>query len=468
MKLINFQKVIFFPIIFFLLLSCEDFVEVEAPSNQLVQDVVFSSDDIAVSAMTGIYNQLFQSAFSAGHFYSVTLLSGLSGDNIENLSTTYPERIQFEQHELQPDNNNILYLWSSAYNIIYMANSMLEGLHDSSRITPALKKQLEGEARFVRAFSYFYLINLYSDVPLILTTNYRENRLAKRDPVDEVYLQIIQDLEIAQELLDPTYRNGERIHVNSYAATALLARVYLYLEDWEQAEALSTRVIHETSTYELLNDLDKVFLANSKEALWQISPIGGGGITTQTNEGNIFIIDPVFSFFAAFRLDEGLPEVFEESDRRLEHWIGFHPGRNAFFAQKYKVRNSSTFPITEYSMVLRLAEQYLIRAEARAQMGDLVGSIEDLDTIRNRAGLPLLPEINPEIDQTDLLELIFEERRKELFAEWGHRWFDLKRSGRAGEVFGANNPLWQPTDLLYPIPEEELIKNPNLSQNPGY
>ena len=467
MKLKHIVRVLPLLAIPFIFLSCEDFVEIEVPQNKLVQEIVFNNDDTAIGAMTGIYNQLYQSAFAGGHFYSVTLLSGLSGDNIKKITTTNDLRMQFQKHELKPDNSNVLYLWSSAFNVIYMANSILEGLDDSDKITPVLKHQLEGEARFVRAFSYFYLVNLYGDVPLILSTNYRENRLAPRDPVAEVYLQIVEDLEIASELLGSEYRDGERTQVNNSAVTALLARVHLYLENWEEAETLSTLVIEETTMYELLVDLDAIFLANSKEAIWQISPIGGGGTMTQTNEGSIFVIDPVYHYSAAFKLDEDFLTVFEEGDRRLDNWIGFNETKNAFFPYKYKIQYSNSFPITEYSMVLRLAELYLIRAEARARRGNLAGSIEDLDIIRGRAGVPLLAETDPGISQDVLLDLIFEERRKELFAEWGHRWFDLKRSGRAEEVFGPEE-TWESTDFLYPIPEEERLKNSNLSQNPGY
>lgn len=451
----------------FIALSCEKFVEVEAPDNKLVQDVVFSSDATAKSAMTGIYNQLFLAAFSNGNSSSVTVLSGLSADNIRNINNNIV-RMEFEQHEVSTDNSGNLYIWSSAYNMIYMTNSLLEGLSSSEEISMDLKRRLEGEARFVRAFTYFYLVNLYGDVPLILTTNYKDNQLASRVPTREVYEHIIEDLRIAMELLGTEYLEGERTQVNKYAATALLARVYLYLEDWEMAEKLSSEVIQASSTYELLKNLDEVFLANSREAIWQISPIGGGGIMTQTNEGNMFIIDPIFSFFARFQLEEDLVGVFEDYDKRFLNWIGFHTGKDAHFAFKYKIRNSNEFPIEEYSMVLRLAEQYLIRAEARAQQGNILGAIADLDVIRERAGIELISDINPGIGQEELLDKIIEERRKELFAEWGHRWLDLKRTGKAGEVLGDNNPLWEPTDVLYPIPAEERMKNPNLLQNPGY
>jgi len=119
-------------------------------------------------------------------------------------------------------------------------------------------------------------------------------------------------------------------------------------------------------------------------------------------------------------------------------------------------------------MVLRLAEQYLIRSEARAMQNNIAGAISDLDIIRQRAGLNLLADLNPTIEQAELLDEIFLQRRKELFAEWGHRWLDLKRSDRTSEALEDENPYWEDTDLLYPIPETERIKNPNLTQNEGY
>lgn len=450
------------------LLSCEDFVEVEAPNNKLIRTQVFENDATAKSAMTGIYNQLQIAAFSNGSRSSVTLLSGLSADNIRNINTTNFTRMEFEQNELQANNPNNLDIWSSAYNMIYMTNSMLEGLEKSEKITADLSKQLEGEARFVRAFTYFYLVNLYGDVPLVLTTDYRKNELISRNPKVEIYDQILNDLNESVNLLSADYPNGERTTVNKYAASALLARVYLYLEDYEKAEELSTTVIQANSTYTILNNLNEVFLANSEEAIWQISPIGSGGQVSQTNEGNLFIIDPIFSFLASIQLQDEFVNSFNDQDKRLVDWIGYHPGKDAFFAFKYKIRSSNEFPIKEYSMVLRLAEQYLIRAEARANQGMLAKAIEDVDVIRARAGLDLLVDINPSISKDELVNEIYEERRKELFAEWGHRWLDLKRTGRAEEVLGINNPLWENTDVLYPIPSEERMKNPNLSQNDGY
>jgi hypothetical protein len=450
-----------------LVISCEDFLEIDPPIDKIVREDVFNNEATTSSALTGIYNQLFLSAFSNGSEFSITFLAGLSADNVKNISTTNFTRMEFEQNEISPNNANNLYIWSSAYNIIYLANSFHEGLEESETLSDQFKSPLKGEARFIRAFTYFYLVNLYGDIPLILSTNYTDNQLATRVPKEEIYDQIIADLQASIEVLPQGYEDGERTRANKFAAMSLLSRVHLYLENWAEAEELSSQVISQSTTYEILMDLDEIFLANSKEAIWQISPIGQGGIVTHTNDGSLFIINPFASYFARAKLNENLVSIFDEEDIRLLNWIGYNESRNAFFSSKYKIDNSVEFPIKEYSMVLRLAEQYLIRAEARAQLGNISNAIEDLKIIRNRAGIDLITEIDPGITKEELLDEIIEERRKELFTEWGHRWLDLKRTGRIQEVLG-DNPFWEDTDVLYPIPAAERIKNPNLTQNSGY
>jgi hypothetical protein len=135
---------------------------------------------------------------------------------------------------------------------------------------------------------------------------------------------------------------------------------------------------------------------------------------------------------------------------------------------KYKPFNPDKPETVEYSTVLRLAEQYLIRAEARARQGnDLTGAAEDLNAIRGRAGAT---PVDPNSSQDELLLAVELERRKEFFFEWGHRWFDLKRTGRAS-VFLAplKGTTWQSSDELYPIPASEIAQNPHLNpQNNGY
>ncbi|MBL4905769.1 MAG: RagB/SusD family nutrient uptake outer membrane protein, partial [Flavobacteriaceae bacterium] len=232
---------------------------------------------------------------------------------------------------------------------------------------------------------------------------------------------------------------------------------YLYSGDWTNAENAATTVI-EAAEYQLEADVNQVFLTGSKEAIWQLYPVITG---LNTVEGFSFI------FYSApynVALRNQVVEAFEEGDQRLSSWIGkVTSGSDTFYYPfKYKVFFSSN--LTEYYMVLRLAEQYLIRAEARTQLNKLDGALEDLNRIRNRAGLDNFSSTSNEL----VLEAVYKERQRELFAEWGHRWFDLKRTGRANEVLSLVKPGWQSTDKLFPIPKTELQINPNMTQNPGY
>lgn len=466
--------------VFLTIVSCEDFVDIDTPNFQIVSENVFANDETAIAAVTGIYNQLMKSNFSNGWQYSATVLGGMSADIIQPIRSTHATLGPFWQNEISIINSRDadanLELWSSAYNIVYLANSVLEGLENSTNITVATKKQLMGQALFIRAFCYFYLTNLYKDVPLLLTTDYNNNALASRNSSEEIWEQIATDLDEAIDLLDNItyYEEVKRTHVNLYVVLALRARVYLYRGNWSKAEELSSQVIAQKNIYEILEDLDQVFLANSKEALWQISPEGEKGQRV-TSEAMVFIR---YVFLPGIvlgdvKLADSFINAIDTEDKRFTHWIGQELDGNGkvvnYYSYKYKHhRVPLGQEIPEYSMVLRLAEQYLIRAEARAMQNKLPEAIADVDKLRQRAGIELLSDINPGIGQEALLEVIMEERKMELFAEWGHRWLDLKRIEKASEVLSPIKPLWQPTDVWFPIPEEERIKNPNLTQNDGY
>lgn len=455
--------------------GCEDYVDIDTPNFQMTTETVFSDDETAIAAVQGIYNQLYHNntAFSNGSQNSVTVLAGMSGGLIAPRNTSHTKYGPFAQHDIIPLDNPAasanLSLWNSAYNIIYLTNSVIEGLEKSEGLTETIKENLMGQVLFIRAFTYFYLVNLYGDVPLVLTTDYQTNTLIARTAEDEVWKKIESDLDQAILLLksENGYVNGNRTKVNLFAAMALQARTCLYRENWTKAEELSSQVIAQTDNYEILEDLDQVFLANSREAIWQILPVKGSSIyPTNTNEADVFIISTLFNRpFGNIMLNNDFISKFQTFDKRRNHWISTYE-EDLHYVYKYKVK-SIYGDIPEYAMVLRFAEQFLIRAEARAQQDKLTQAIEDIDKIRHRAGLSLIFELPQGIDRQAVLDIIMSERKKELFSEWGHRWFDLKRTQKAKMVF-KDNPYWQDTDEFYPIPEEERMKNPNLSQNNGY
>ena len=455
-------------VLLFPLWSCERFVDVEVPDHRIASTTVFANDETAINAINGIYNQLFNTSFSSGGNRSVTFLAGLSADNFQTTSST-DEILEFAGNDITVANSFNKDLWSGAYNMIYMLNSILEGIEGSISLSEDVRDRIEGEAKFVRAFTNFHLAIIYGDIPLLLTTDYRINAVAPRNTSDDVYQQVLTDLEDAIALLETSYPEDERTRPNKFVAMAMLARVYLYLNNWQQAENYSSLVIDENATYEILENHDSVFLANSREGIWQISPVGSGNSFTHTNEGNLFIKTP--TTLTPVALSSSFIDSRDVGDERLQHWVGIYTDDTGiyYFPNKYKVQyDASGGDITEYSMVLRLAEQYLIRSEARAKQGNLIGAITDLDVIRQRSGLEPIAETAPNSSEADVLEMVLEERRSELFAEWGHRWFDLRRTNNTATVLKLKSPNWEATDALYPIPGDERTKNPNLDQNPGY
>ena len=446
--------------------SCEDFVDIDSPNFQMVTGDVYSKEKTTIAAVQGIYNQLYMANFST---YGVSLLGSMSSDILQARTETY---LPFDQHELfsinTPDaafNQNI---WSSAYNIIYLVNRALEGL-EIANINEDLRKDLRGQVLFIRAFTYFYLSNLYGDVPLLLTSEYEVNAIAPRNPVEEVWLQIEKDLDEAITLLSNTivYTDDQRYNVNKSTAEALRARIYLYQEDWVKAEIFSSKVIDSSILYGLEPNPENVFLANSKEAIWQIAPDGVNNFSPREAQNFVLLTNSTGTTITGnTSLSEDFINSFDVQDKR-NLWIGkaIVDTEQSYFVKKYWFENDGE--VLQYSIALRLAEQYLIRAEARTMQNKLAEAVSDLDQIRARAGIDLIGVVAPNIEHQALLDSIMLERKRELFAEWGHRWFDLKRTGKVNTTF-SNSPTWQNTDVLYPIPGEERLKNPFLTQNDGY
>jgi hypothetical protein len=448
-----------------LLTSCTDFVEVDLPKNQLTSDAVFEDRETAEAALRGIYGKMREYGLTSGGFNGLGYLMGLYTDEMD-LYALASTGAAYQNHALLATDPIALGWWNSTYNQIYAANDVMEGVENSVSLASEDRDQFMGEARFIRAYLHLFLVELYGDIPYISTTDYIKNTTVARMPKASVYDQIIIDLTLARDLLPDTDISGEKVRPYAAVADAVLARAYLYSEQWALAEAASNRVITEFGTLE--PDLNKVFLKDASETIWQFKPNSDG---SNTDEGDIsiFTSGPPTNF----ALSNALVNAFQSGslaqpgDQRKLRWIKRVSNSNGtwYHAFKYKEKGYTGTTSVEYSIQLRLAEQYLIRAEARAHLGDISGAQQDINSIRNRAGLG-----NTTAATVDaVLDAILQERRLELFTEHGHRWFDLKRMGKAAEVLAPIKPGWRATDLLLPIPEAELLLNPNLlPQNDGY
>lgn len=439
--------------------GCDQYLEVDAPKTELVGTTVFEDDRTVKAVMDGVYSRMVSDlGFASGFANSITVKNGLASDELVANGILDP----FYENSVLPSNSELgRYYWEEPYQYIYTVNGLLEGIEVSLGVSEDIRRQLRGEALFVRAFCYFYLLNNFGAVPLLLDTDYQKNIHSSRSSEVDVYEQIIADLRQAETLLgdDFSASSGERVRPNKWSATALLARVYLYTEHWDLADSKASELIGNTSLFELAPDINQVFLKNSSEAIWQLMPVRS---YFNTMEGYRFIASSIP--VASETVSEGLLNDFESGDLRFTNWLGSVSDGNTtwYYPYKYKVRLSAT--LEEYSMVLRLGEQYLIRAEARAHLNDLDGALDDLNAIRNRAGLMDSGAVSSE----GILQAIYKERRVELFAEWGHRWYDLKRTNLADQVLSNVKPQWRPTAKLYPIPTNEIDHNSNISQNEGY
>ncbi len=469
-------KLLFYLSFFVTITSCKKFVEIPPPQTQLVTNSVFNNSASATAALTSVYTQMFNNTES----YKISQANGLLSDELKNYSTRAPQTQYYANAMVSTQSSTGQ--WSNAYSYIYQANSIIEALKNNAAISYSVSNQLIGEAKFIRAFWHFYLANAYGDVPLVTTTAYNINGTISRTAKDEVHQQVITDLQDAQNLLSSNYVDAsdtvtstERVRPTKWAAAALLARAYLYTAKYDSAEFYASTVIGNKSLYDTVL-LKTVFLKNSKEAIWQIATPLPVPSDQNTWDGYNYILlsTPSTASSRSSAISAQLLNSFETNDLRKTNWLSSitKNGTTYFFPYKYKVSTSTT--ISEYTMVLRLGEQYLIRAEARAQQGNLSGAISDIDIIRKRAGLPLIANINPGISQSALLTSILHERQVELFTEWGHRWFDLNRTNNISSVMSVVTPLkggtWNPDgqQVLYPIPQKDRDTDPNLSQNYGY
>ncbi|MFX1708941.1 RagB/SusD family nutrient uptake outer membrane protein [Chitinophaga sp. CC14] len=477
--------------------SCRKLIAIPAPVNTITTTQVFSTETKANAAMAGVYSVMIngdkmfntllvgQSFFSAG---LVTIMGGLSSGEMYNYAGSDEQALYvLSTNKLgiyQAEKANMA--WETAYKTIYAANSVIEGIAASTALAlrDSTRKALTGEAKFVRAFSYFYLTNLFGDVPLALTVDFNQTRNMPRTPQQQVYQQIVADLKDAEANMPESYptSNGERVRPNKATATALLARVYLYLGEYVNAVAAATTLIDNTAAYGLETDLTHVFLKESREAIWQLKQTTtDASLKNATPEGYQFLPLVFITGSSNFVLSDQLLKVFEEGDQRYVAWTDSTNNSNAtgtfpgitHYPSKYKIGSGNGAfgaDAKEYYVVFRLAEMYLVRAEAAANggPGGTATAIADLNVIRHRAGLGDLPA---NLTAVQVKAAVAKERQTELFAEWGHRWFDLKRTGMAHDVLSAmqlKQPWLGDYQLLYPIPVSEIIANHFLTQNPGY
>ena len=444
-----------------LFVSCDDFTDVDLPNSQLNTVTVFEDNATATAALTSIYSKIRDNGLLAGTSTGLSHQLGNYTDELTYYGNPLNTTFNFYNNTLLASNGDLSNLWGSTYNQIYAANAVIDGVALSTKLTESQKNQLTGEALFVRGLLHFYLTNLYGAVPYVTTTDYLLNSTVGKQSVSTVYGLVKNDLVVASSLLSDAYVTDERVRPNKFTVRALLARVCLYNGDWAEASNEASSVLNATDLYVWNTDLSLEFLSGSLGTIWQLMPSVSG---KNTEEAVTFIFTSGPPPGSA--LTDSFVASFDGSDARKTELVGSVTSGSEtwYYPNKYKEADYTGGSV-EYSIVFRLAEQYLIRAEARAYQGDLIGAREDLNVVRSRAGLAATLAVT----SADVIASVLEERKFELFTEFGHRFFDLKRMNKLNTVLGTLKPGWDVNDRLFPLPSSELILNPNLSpQNEGY
>lgn len=440
-------------------ISCENFVEIDAPNNQLTGSTVFNDAATTNAALVNIYGKLRDNVLTTGGGIGLPYRMGLYTDELELFSQDLQQQ-EFFNNNLTPTNFNIQNFWDEGYNLIYAINTIIEGVENSTSLSLEERQRFLGEAYFARAFIHFYLLNSFGKIPYIKTTDYLLNKDVSRAEIDDVYQNILEDTLLSKSLLTQDENSISNLRPNKWAASTLLSRVYLYNEEWQFALDEAESVI-ENSNYNLNTDINQVFLKRSGETIWQYDS-GRSGSNTLDAQTYIFDSSPPPNS----ALSSNLLNSFEANDQRLTDWLGSvsDGSDNYYYPFKYKL-NSITDTTQECTIVFRLAELYLISAEANFQLGNTSEGLNRLNSIRSRANLEPLVITDSEV----LLNAIYHERRVEFFTEMSHRFFDLKRTDRIDGQLSPIKPNWQTTDELLPLPQSELILNTNLlPQNNGY
>lgn len=458
--------------------SCvESFLDRE-PISEVTQGNFFRTGADAEAALVAAYDAFQSEYYIFDRFINGDVIADncyAGGDN--------PNNFQLDEFRVATNNGNVERDWRYLYEGISRANAVIDnvGEIDSPDLTESRKQEILGEASFLRATHYFQLVNLWGGVPLILekvNSTDPEVVFQPRAAEELVYEAIINDLELAIDLLPASWASRqERATKGAAQATLAKANAHRPTPDWNAVKTHAEAVIN-SGTYSLLSNFNALWDGaneNSVESIFEVQYIGG---TNEANWGPQLWLPPSLTgdnwrkFNTPSRdmlnaFDTMNDDVREGASILME---GGLPWRDPDYPTgvlpfPYKQRRAGGFSSPNNFILLRLADILLLAAEANAELNDLSTAKDQLNRVRNRADLP---DVTTN-DQNTLKAAIQNERRLELAFE-GHRWFDLKRTGRAIEVMNALNRGYDVTEekLLLPIPQSELDRNPRLDQNPGY
>ena len=479
--------------------SCKKFTDLKPVSEATAANAYNTAQD-AEGALIGVYESFRSQEY---YIWDNIVLSDVISDNYY-AGGDDPNNIAIDKLNLSADNPRILNDWKSLYNAILKANMVLDkvpNIQDAKLDLSKRRAQILGEAAFLRAYNYYQLVTLFGGVPIVISPITSTEPSATNIPKsseEEVYAQIIKDLEFALDNRLPDKHDGEisisKGRATKGAANALLAKAYAQkpAKDYTKMLQYCDAVINSPLGYKLLSNYDFLFDGshyNNEESILEAQftgTTGGSG-----NYGSSLLLPPsitidtwrkfvtpshdlVNAFDAAGdNVRKNASIKFESAPWIDEYWEN---KINSVIPFAYKWRSKSGWDnSTSRQYMLRLADVILLKAEAMNELNQPAEEVKNvLLQIRQRVGLGNVSATTKEGLRTAILN----ERRLE-FAQEGQRWNDLKRYGLAVGTMNNLNEIDLRTNtktnynataskLLLPIPQQELNRNSKLVQNPGY
>ena len=457
-------RLIFFSFLAVLLIvvACQPVLEPKSV-DLLADDLVLNAPNDVDPVRIGLYSALRGMA-------SPTMIAGdFTADYIQ-ANGTFNDNIELGTKQITATNGAVDALWSGIYNTVYVANFILEKLPKVTGVTDATRKKALAEARFMRGWANFIGAYTFGDIPNVTTIDRTVNGTIGKTAKTDILTAVLADYQAAlADLPDVASGSGDKqtnaTYMNKVNCRAALARYYLYQKNWTQAEQFATQVIS-SGVYTLqTNYADAVLKDFSSESILEV----GYNLSDDPGTGAYSLNNLYVSRREVIPANPVVVTLTSPQAGSRSATIGFNSqnlrgGDNGWSVLKYGTASEDNNNI----VYMRLAEMYLIRAEARAQQNKLTGAtgaVADLNVLRTRAKAPAVTATT----QADVILAVEQERVYELAFE-GQRWYDLVRTGRAQAVMSAFTPNWNVRYERWPIPQREIQQNPSLAgqQNPGY
>ncbi|WP_242695893.1 RagB/SusD family nutrient uptake outer membrane protein [Desertivirga brevis] len=472
MKL-NIKKLI---VLFFagsILAGCEGKLDLAPISNSNAENFYKTTQDFDLAA-----NAAFATLYT---FYSPTSSVSYFAEQMSDNATMYnvagiqADRKAFKDFDLKPSNTEVYRFWQENYKALYNVNIVLEKI-ETANLSDQYKESVKAQMMFLRGLYYFNMVQMWGDIPLVTTPlTAAQSYNVLRSPASDVYNLVISDLKYAVDHLPlPAAVASTPGKPTKYAAETLLGKVYLTLGRKPEAAQVLMDVYGKYSLVPNYANLWGATIKNTPESIFEIQYKGGAG-NPYSNYWTEFA--PTENFVLTLfgggmnQVTDDLYNEFEASDVRRDVTIapGYTNKTGTFipikFPNKWVDKTAPAPNGRELSnnnfMVLRYADVLLMLSEA-------TGDPKYLNEVRARVGLPLYgtaqypANLYPSLDRA-----IEHERRVELALEF-HRFFDLKRTGRAVEVVKKTKPIKNEGQLVLPIPLNVIQQNPSISQNSAY